>query len=134
MQQQLRFGLAILGFLALVPAILIAISWRRIMRPNRLKELGRRLHWRLLLIQSFCYGTLVASAVLLGTTQFIDLFRRGWFGLPLCLMLGIACLSTIATGLRRGPLRWILVANGLIIFWNLYLLVAVSARALAGQV
>jgi hypothetical protein len=129
----LKLELAILALLALLPAALIAISWQRITRPKRLQEAGRRLHRLLLLLQTLCYGTLVVLAVVLHATQFIVYFMRSSSSFPLCSVLGIACLSSIAFALRRGPLRWILVANGLVILWDFYCLLAAAVAGWSSQ-
>ncbi len=122
--------LVFFAVLALLPAYLIVIAKRRIMRLAPSGEVPK-LHIYSLGLQSFCYGSFVFLALFSQTARFSYLMTRNTLSIPSILILGLACIASLALGLVRGPLRNLLVTSGLLITLDLWMLMFFAASGMA---
>ncbi len=129
----LVIGILVFGVFALLPAYLIVIARRRVARAGTLGEGVPAFHLYSLRLQTFCFASLVYLALFSQTDRFSSVMTRNTVGLPIFLSLGVASVANLTMALRRGALRDLLVANGLIIGLDLWMMMAVVAAGWMAQ-
>ncbi|ABF39175.1 hypothetical protein Acid345_0170 [Candidatus Koribacter versatilis Ellin345] len=120
----LAIVIIVVGVFALLPGYLIVIARRKVTRMEPWDV--PRLHQYSLSLQILCYGSFVYLA-LSQIAQSFNLVTSEPLGVPIPLALGLACIANIAMAARSGPLRDLLITNGLLIVVNVWLLLAVTS-------